>query len=82
MEKIEYTQLSSAAIKETRKLVVSSCSKGGFTLAQQMVVREGKKSVNVFLKNAIHIDGLDGLYNLRDALNLAIEKVEKDNEKD
>lgn len=76
MDKIEYTQLSSATIKETRKLVVSSCSKGGFTLAQQMVIKEGKKKVNVFLKNAIHIDGIDGLVNLRDALNVAIEKSE------
>jgi len=82
MDKIEYTQLSSATIKETRKLVVSSCSKGGFTLAQQMVIKEGKKKINMFLKGAIHIDGIDGLYNLRDALNLAIEKSENLSETD
>ena len=74
-EKIEYNELASANIQEKRTLVISQCSKGGFTIAQKIIVEEGNKKTGLFLKNAIHIDDIDGIYNLRDALNLAIEKL-------
>lgn len=78
MSKIEYNELSSAEIQDNRKLVISECSKGGYTLAQQLEVNEGNGHIiNVFLKNAIHVDNLNGLYNLRDALNVAIQKQEE-----
>ena len=77
MADIQYTKLSSAQIQEMRNLVVSECSRGGFTLAQQVSIDEGGKKTNVFLKNAIHIDKIEGLINLRDALNIAIDKVDK-----
>lgn len=76
MAKIEYQELSSAQIQTQRSLVISSCSKGGFTLAQRIIVDEGNKKTNLFLKNAIHVESADGLYNLRDALNDAIERIE------
>lgn len=74
MADTQYTKLSSAQIQETRKLVISECSRGGFTLAQQVTVDEGGKKTNVFFKNAIHVDSVEGLVNLRDALNVAIDK--------
>lgn len=77
MGRIEYNKLSSAVISEKRNIVISECSKGGFTLGQQMTVEDGKSKIDVFLKSAIHINNLEGLYNLRDALNVAIEKVEE-----
>ena len=78
MEKrTEYNELSSALINDSRSLVLSECSKGGFTLAQKLTVKEGERKTGLFLKNAIHIDDLSGLYNLRDALNLAISKIEQ-----
>lgn len=76
-DKLEYKELSSANIQEKRMLVISQCSKGGFTLAQKIFVEEGNKKTGIFLKNAIHVDDIDGIYNLRDALNLAIEMIEK-----
>lgn len=76
--KIEYNELSKAKVSESRNVVISNCSKGGFTVAQQLEVKEGQKITSVFLKGAVHIDGLDGLYNLRDAVNLAIDSVEND----
>lgn len=81
MGRIEYSELASANIKEKRDAVISSCSKGGFTLAQRMVVEEGKKKTFVYLKNAIQIENIEGLYNLRDALNVAIDLVEQNKEK-
>ena len=78
MSKITYSELSSADIQKNRKIVISECSKGGFTLAQRLEVQEQNgHAMNIFLKNAIHIDDVSGLYNLRDALNIAIKKQEE-----
>lgn len=75
--KIEYSEISRAKVTESRNIVVSSCSKGGFTVAQQLVAKENDKTTSVFLKGAFHIDDVEGLYNLRDAINVAIKYVEE-----
>lgn len=75
--KIEYTEISRAKVTDTRHIVISNCSKGGFTIAQNGEIREGKKVTEVFFKGAFHVDNLQGLYNLRDAVNLAIKKTEE-----
>lgn len=74
--KIGYTELSKAEVSKNRNVVISVCSKGGFTVAQQIVVDEEGHQTAVFLKGAIHVDGISNLYGLRDALNLAIQLVE------
>lgn len=80
--KATYNMLGSAQIDENKNLVISECKKNdevvGFTLAQQLVVNEGKKSIGVFLKNTIHIPSISGLYELRDAINTAIDKIENE----
>ncbi len=77
MAKMEYTELSSANIQDKRDLVISEYSRGGFTLAQRLIVEEGNKKTGMYMKNSIHVDNVDNLINLRDALNIAIEKIEK-----
>lgn len=77
-KKAHYTELSNAEITENRNIVISECSKGGFTVAQQLKA-DGTK---VFMKGALHIDNLDGLYNLRNALNIAIDKVAEKEDKE
>lgn len=77
MADISYNELSVAKIQEKRNIVISSANKGGYTLAQQVVVPEGNRETKIFLKHGIIFDDLEGLYNLRDALNIAIEKEEK-----
>ena len=74
--KIKYEELARAKVKDNRSLVLSSCSKGGYTIAQQLEIKEGNHNMNVFLKGAFHIDDINGLYNLRDALNVAISLAE------
>ena len=75
--KIDYTEISSASVTEKRKIVISTCSKGGFTVAQRLdTEEENKKTTSLYLKGAFHINDINGLYNLRDAINLAINKVE------
>lgn len=72
--KTYYNELASAEITDSRNIVISECSKGGFTIAQQLKV-EGTR---VFMKGAFHINDLEGLYNLRNAINLVISQTEKD----
>ena len=78
---IRYTEIAKAEITQTRNVVISKCSRGGFTMAQQLVAREGDgKDTVVYLKGAFHVDDVQGLYNLRDALNVAIQDVESGGE--
>jgi hypothetical protein len=79
--KIEYHELSRAKITDSRNIVISSCSKGGFTIAQQLEAKENNKTTSVFMKGAFHVEDIHGLYNLRDAVNLAI-KISEENSED
>lgn len=77
MAEIKYTELAKAKIQKSRNLVISATSKGGFTIAQQLEVNEGNRTTTVFLgKSGVIVDDLEGLYSVRDALNVAIDKME------
>lgn len=79
--RLSYRELSKAEVSESRNIVISDCSKGGYTIAQQLVAREeGDKVTTVFMKGAFHVDNIHGLYNLRDAINLAIQISEEKEE--
>lgn len=75
--KVEYSEISRAKVTDSRNIVISNCSKGGFTIAQQLEAKENDKTTSVFLKGAFHIDDIHGLYNIRDAVNLAIKIAEE-----
>lgn len=79
--KIEYNELSKAKVTDSRNIVISNCSKGGFTIAQQLEAKENNKTTSVFMKGAFHVEDIHGLYNLRDAVNLAI-KISEENSED
>lgn len=79
--KIEYNEISKAKVSDSRNIVISSCSKGGFTIAQQLEAIENGKITTVFMKGAFHVDDVQGLYELRDAINLAI-KLDEDAKND
>ena len=49
---VEYEELSTASISDKRNIVISEYSKGGYTLGQQVVVEEGSKKINMFVKNS------------------------------
>lgn len=78
--RIEYNELSRAKITDSRNIVISACSKGGFTVAQQLEAKENDKTTSVFMKGAFHVEDVSGLYNLRDAINLAITLSEENSE--
>ena len=75
--KIEYNELSRAKVTDSRNIIISKCSKGGFTIAQQLEAQESNRVTSVFMKGAFHIEDVHGLYNLRDAINLAIKITEE-----
>lgn len=79
--RIEYNEISKAKVSDSRNIVISSCSKGGFTIAQQLEANENGKITTVFMKGAFHVDDIQGLYELRDAINLAI-KLDEDAKND
>jgi hypothetical protein len=79
--KPEYTEITRAEISEKRHFVVSSCSKGGYTLAQTISTKENDEDIEIFLKGAIHVADLDYLYEVRDAINVAIEEIESSRHK-
>lgn len=76
MEAVKYVEIASAKISDSRNVVISACSKGGFTVAQQLVAEEASGKTNVFMKGAFHVSDVEGLYNMRDALNMAIDYLE------
>lgn len=75
--KVKYSEISSARITENRNIVISDCSRGGFTLAQRVDVTENNYTDKIYKKGAIQIPDIHGIYELRDACNLAIQKVEE-----
>ncbi len=80
LNKIKYQELAHAKVADTRNVVISSCSKGGFTIAQQLEAKENDKTTFVFMKGAFHVEDIHGLYNIRDAVNLAIKLSEENSE--
>ena len=72
-----FKELASAEVNTAKELVISERNKGGFTIGQRIMVQDGKKKLGMFLKGAIYVKGVDELINVRDALNLAISKAEK-----
>lgn len=75
--KTKYEEITRAKISDTRSIVISECSKGGYTIAQQLsVIDSDDRFLNMYIKGAFHIKDLEGLYHLRDALTVAIHQIE------
>ena len=71
-----FNELASAEVNTSKELVISERTKGGYTIGQRILVQDGKKTLGVFLKGAIYVKGVDELINVRDALNMAIARIE------
>jgi len=80
-KEVPFQELARAKVQERRDIVISRFIKGGYTLGMQLKVEEkslkGMKVTGVFMKGAYQISSLDGLYELRNALNMAIKKEEE-----
>lgn len=78
----KYQEIARGRISEKRCIVVSRRSDGGITVAQQLESHEGDHVTSVFLKGAFHVDGIDGLQEIRDVMNMAIKGLSEENQKD
>lgn len=83
--KIRFRELATVKIQDTRSLIISSVNDGanGFTIAQQLKVNEDGRTTSVFLKGGIQIPDVKTLIGIRDALNVAIARLDSsEKEKD
>ena len=75
--KATYDEITRCKISGSRNAVISACSTGGYTIAQQLETKEADGAVTrVFLRGALHVADLDALRTFRDAVDLAIHGVE------
>lgn len=74
----QYRELSKAKVTDTRNVVISECSRGGFTIAQQIEAKEAGCVTTLFMKNAIQVDSIERLVDFRNAINVAIKMAEDD----
>ena len=77
-----YSEIAKLPITDKRNIVVSKCSSGGYSIAQQSPIQEGDKTTWIYFKGAIHVKDLEHLYNARDCINMAIQLIEEQIEDD
>ena len=77
-----YREVSRAQISKSKAFVLSECSKGGYTLAQQMSVIDETtgRPVTVFLKGAIHISNINTLEKISNMFQQALQRWREDRE--
>lgn len=68
---VQFAPLSAKLIKEGCTLVISLRSDGNVSIAQQVEVTSGMKTMKIYLKNAIEVEP-HTLYDIRDAVEQAI----------
>lgn len=77
-ERAKFNEITSVKLNDTMSVVISECSKGGFTIAQKMETYDGRFSDVRFMKGAFHLD-YDGLCDLRDAIDDVISIFDETN---
>lgn len=81
MGRLNYEELSKRKIKEQRNIVISKAKEVktneevGYAVTEQLITEENGKEVRIFLKGGLGIVSREGLIQLRDCLNEAIEKT-------
>ena len=74
MSKSNFVELANATLSSKRQAVISRLDDGSYTIGQKLEVKDGDKTMGVFLKGALHADNIEALQNLRDALNVVLSK--------
>lgn len=78
----KYQEIARGRINEKRCIVVSKRNDGGITVAQQLESHERDHVTSVFLKGAFHVDGINGLQEIRDVMNVAIKVLSEEDLKE
>lgn len=77
MAKGAFVEIANAKLSEKRQAVISRLDDNSYTIGQKLEVKDGDSTINIFLKGALHVESLSGLQNLRDAINVVLEKEQK-----
>ena len=77
MAKSNFIELANSALSSKRQAVISRLDDGSYTIGQRLEVKDGDKTMNVFLKGALHAENLEALQKLRDAINVVLKKEQK-----
>ena len=77
MVRSNFVEIANATLSNRRQAVISRLDDGSYTIGQRLEVYDGEKKMNVFLKGALHAENLEGLQNLRDAINVVLKKEQK-----
>ena len=68
-----FTEIARAHVTDTRDVVLSKTQSGTVLMAQQIKACEGKRTHNIFLQGAFEFPTIEGLIDLREAVDAAIE---------
>ena len=75
MGRLSYTEIGRCKITKTRDAVISRCSNGSYTLAQQATFDEDGHSTSMFFRGALHIDSEGELKGLRDLIDDVLARI-------
>lgn len=79
VRKVEYKEIASYKANDNKRVVVSSCSTGGYVVAQTRINKEGKE---MFQKGAFRFDDLNSLRNFAACLSEAADCEEYNEDRD
>lgn len=77
MVRSNFVELANATLSNKRQAVISRLNDGSYTIGQKLEVKDNDKTMQIFLKGALHAQNLEALQNLRDAINVVLEKEQK-----
>lgn len=77
MGRSNFVELANATLSNKRQAVISRLDDGSYTIGQKLEVKDGEKTMDIFLKGALHAENLESLQNLRDAINVVLKKEQK-----
>lgn len=77
MNKVSYDEVARVKMTDTRDVVISKCSKGGYTIAQKILIDKDEKPISIFLKGAIKVNDIEGLKDIKETIDMAIKKLKE-----
>lgn len=76
--KVSYEEVARVKMTESRDVVISKCSRGGYTIAQKVIIDNDEKPVSIFLKGAIKVNDIESLISIKEMLEMSIDKLENE----
>jgi ribosome-associated translation inhibitor RaiA len=74
----KFLELEKVKIEDNKNLVFSVTDEGKISIAQQLVVKDGNREMNLFLKNSVVVD-INRLSDIYKAIENVINKLSDNN---